>query len=107
KEKVYKAYDEYNFSNVIKTINKYVVELSSFYLNITKDILYVHEFNSNERMMTLANFYDITNFLIKAIAPIIPTTSKLSKWMLSSLFILLKCIYASSAVVGIIGAIAL
>ncbi len=28
KEKVYKAYDEYNFSNVIKTINKYVVELS-------------------------------------------------------------------------------
>ncbi|WP_430000883.1 hypothetical protein, partial [Mycoplasmopsis bovis] len=27
------------------------------------------------------------------------TTSKLSKWMLSSLFILLKCIYASSAVV--------
>lgn len=76
KEKVYKAYDEYNFSNVIKTINKYVVELSSFYLNITKDILYVHEFNSNERMMTLANFYDITNFLIKAIAPIIPTTAE-------------------------------
>nr|WP_318028926.1 class I tRNA ligase family protein [Mycoplasmopsis bovis] len=34
------------------------------------------KFNSNERMMTLANFYDITNFLIKAIAPIIPTTAE-------------------------------
>ncbi|WP_029513542.1 isoleucine--tRNA ligase [Mycoplasmopsis primatum] len=76
KAEIYKAYDEYNFLNAIKLINKYVVELSSFYLNITKDILYVEEFNSNNRIMTLTNFYEIVEFLIKIIAPIMPTTAE-------------------------------
>ncbi|MBZ4195491.1 isoleucine--tRNA ligase [Mycoplasma tauri] len=76
KKQVYECYDEYNFSGAIKLIIKYIIELSSFYLNITKDILYVEEINSNNRLMTLTNFYEITDFLIKAIAPIMPTTAE-------------------------------
>ncbi|WP_027334731.1 isoleucine--tRNA ligase [Mycoplasmopsis felifaucium] len=76
KEQVYTAYDEYKFSSAIKLINNYVVELSSFYLNISKDVLYVYEKDSKERQMTLLNIYEITDFLIKAIAPILPTTAE-------------------------------
>lgn len=75
-EEVYKAYDEYKFQTAIKLINNYAVELSSFYLNISKDILYIHEKDSKERQMILLNLYEIADFLIKAIAPIMPTTAE-------------------------------
>ncbi|VEU77934.1 isoleucine--tRNA ligase [Mycoplasmopsis columbinasalis] len=76
KQDVLKAYDEYRFINVIKLINNYVIELSSFYLNVAKDILYVEEVNSPARLMVQTNLYEITDFLIKAIAPILPTTAE-------------------------------
>ncbi|MGV2393571.1 UNVERIFIED_CONTAM: class I tRNA ligase family protein [Campylobacter lari] len=76
KQEVIKAYDEYKFINVIKIINNYVVDLSSFYLNISKDILYVESKNSINRLMIQTNFYEITDFLIKVIAPILPTTAE-------------------------------
>ncbi|WP_322959402.1 isoleucine--tRNA ligase [Mycoplasmopsis cynos] len=68
------AYNEFKFINVIKLINNYVVDLSSFYLSITKDILYIREFNDPERLMVLANMYEILEFLIIALTPILPTT---------------------------------
>ncbi|WLP85594.1 isoleucine--tRNA ligase [Mycoplasma seminis] len=74
KVEVFKAYDEYKFINVIKLINNYIVELSSFYLSVTKDILYIREFNDPERLMVLANLYEILDFLLLALAPILPTT---------------------------------
>ncbi|WP_029512480.1 isoleucine--tRNA ligase [Mycoplasmopsis iners] len=76
KQEIIKAYDEYKFINVIKLINNYVVELSSFYLNISKDVLYVEEVNSPNRLMTLTNIYEILEFLILALAPILPTTAE-------------------------------
>ncbi|SJZ64517.1 isoleucine--tRNA ligase [Mycoplasmopsis verecunda] len=74
KSEVFKAYDEYKFINVIKLINNYLVELSSFYLSVTKDILYIRERNDAERLMVLANLYEILDFLLLALAPILPTT---------------------------------
>ncbi|MFV8473036.1 isoleucine--tRNA ligase [Mycoplasma sp. 31_09] len=74
KSDVFAAYDEYKFINVIKLINNYIVELSSFYLSVTKDILYIREFNDTERLMVLANLYEILDFLLMALAPILPTT---------------------------------
>nr|WP_318033561.1 class I tRNA ligase family protein [Mycoplasmopsis cynos] len=68
------AYNEFKFINVIKLINNYIVDLSSFYLSITKDILYIREFNDPERLMVLANMYEILEFLIIALTPILPTT---------------------------------
>ncbi|VEU77030.1 isoleucine--tRNA ligase [Mycoplasmopsis columbina] len=76
KTEIITAYNEYKFINVVKLLNNYVVNLSSFYLNITKDILYVEELNSQERLMTLTNFYEIADFIIKTIAPILPTTAE-------------------------------
>ncbi|WBP84214.1 isoleucine--tRNA ligase [Mycoplasmopsis edwardii] len=70
------AYDQFKFINVVKLINNYIVELSSFYLSVTKDILYIREFNDQERLMTLANMYEIVEYLIIALAPILPTTSE-------------------------------
>ncbi|QGZ97371.1 isoleucine--tRNA ligase [Mycoplasma sp. NEAQ87857] len=76
KVKVIKAYDDYKFINVIKLINNYVVELSAFYLSVTKDILYVRKEDNTERQMVLANLYEILDFLLIALAPIIPTTAE-------------------------------
>ncbi|WP_029608951.1 isoleucine--tRNA ligase [Mycoplasma simbae] len=73
---VLKSFDEYKFINGIKLLNNYVIELSSFYLNITKDILYVEEFDSINRRMTLTNLYEIAEFLITILAPILPTTAE-------------------------------
>ncbi|QBF34900.1 isoleucine--tRNA ligase [Mycoplasmopsis phocirhinis] len=73
---VLKAFDEYKFINGIKLLNNYVIELSSFYLNFTKDILYVQELDSINRKMTLTNFYEIAEFLITILAPILPTTTE-------------------------------
>ncbi|QNM93397.1 isoleucine--tRNA ligase [Mycoplasma sp. Pen4] len=70
------AYDEYKFLNVVKLLNNYIVDLSAFYLSVTKDILYVREFNDPERLMVLYNMYHILDFIIKAIAPILPTTAE-------------------------------
>lgn len=74
KAQVINAYDNFRFLNVIKILNNFIVNLSSFYLNVTKDILYIDKKNSNRRLQTLTNFYEITDFLILALAPIIPTT---------------------------------
>ncbi|MGZ9797486.1 isoleucine--tRNA ligase [Mycoplasma sp. 4013] len=76
KYNVIKAYDEYKFLMVVKLLSNYVVELSSFYLSVTKDILYVRSLNDPQRLMTLANMYEIVEFLIIALAPILPTTSE-------------------------------
>ncbi|MCU4706540.1 isoleucine--tRNA ligase [Mycoplasma sp. CSL7503-lung] len=76
KETIFKAYDEYKFINVIKILNNYIVDLSSFYLTITKDILYVQKIDNPERIMVLTNLYEITEFLIHIIAPILPTTAE-------------------------------
>ncbi|QKT05701.1 isoleucine--tRNA ligase [Mycoplasma sp. OR1901] len=76
KESIFKAYDEYKFINVIKLLNNYIVDLSSFYLTITKDILYVQKMDNPQRIMVLTNLYEITEFLIHVIAPILPTTAE-------------------------------
>ncbi|TDV23247.1 isoleucyl-tRNA synthetase [Mycoplasmopsis mustelae] len=76
KYNVIKAYDEYKFLLVVKLLSNYVVELSSFYLSVTKDILYVRRVNDAERVMTLTNMYEIVDFLILALTPILTTTSE-------------------------------
>ena len=38
-------YDNYNFDEIYKLINNYVNSLSNFYLDYTKDILYIEYYN--------------------------------------------------------------
>ena len=74
KIKVKKYYDEYQFMNVIKDINNFVSDLSAFYLSITKDILYVEKADSKIRREVQFVLYEILDFLLIALYPIIPTT---------------------------------
>ncbi|WP_036431693.1 isoleucine--tRNA ligase [Mycoplasmopsis cricetuli] len=76
KNKVLEAYDEYKFINVVKIINNYVVEISSFYLSIIKDILYTKKENDPERLMILNNLYQIAEFLLVSLSPILPVTTE-------------------------------
>ncbi|WP_036452035.1 isoleucine--tRNA ligase [Mycoplasma buteonis] len=75
-KEVFQAYEEYKFLTVVKLLNNFVVELSSFYLSVTKDILYVRKLTDKERLMVINNLYEITQFLLLALAPILPTTSE-------------------------------
>ncbi len=70
------AYDNFLFNDVCKIINSFVVnELSSFYLDFTKDILYIEEEASKSRRSVQTVFYKIVSTLITVITPLIPHTA--------------------------------
>ena len=70
------SFDEFKFINVVKHINKFLIEMSGFYFNIHKDSLYVDKHDSYDRRAVQTNIFNILNFILKAIAPILPTTSE-------------------------------
>jgi len=73
---VLKAYDEYRFSDVTKAINNYLTnELSAFYLDFTKDILYIEAPNSLARRSAQTVIYAHAHALALLLAPIIPHTA--------------------------------
>ena len=76
KHNVAKAYDEYKFQNVVKSINLFLTETSGFYFESHKDALYVEKSDSYERRAVQTNIYNILDFIIWSIAPILPTTSE-------------------------------
>lgn len=68
-------YDEFNFGEVYREVNSYISNtLSAFYLDFTKDILYIESPDSNVRLSVQTVFYEILNALIKLMAPVIPHT---------------------------------
>ena len=71
-----KNYDDYNFDEIYKIINNYVTSLSNFYLDYTKDILYIERKDSIERRSVQTVLYKILSSLIKLMAPILPYTSE-------------------------------
>lgn len=75
KIKIAAHYEIFNFINVIKDINNFITDLSSFYLSIIKDVLYAENKDNQERLMIQNNLYKILEFLLISLAPIIPTTT--------------------------------
>ena len=73
---VHKEYDNYNYDEIYKLINNYVNNLSNFYLDFTKDILYIEEADSLERRSVQTVLYKILKGLITLLAPILPYTSE-------------------------------
>lgn len=69
-------YDNYDFDEIYKIITNYVNNLSTFYLDFTKDILYIEKTDSLERRSTQTVLYEILTSLIKLMAPILPYTSE-------------------------------
>ncbi len=73
---VKKAYDEYNYDEIYKLINNYIASLSNFYLDFTKDILYIEKADSLERRSVQTVLYETLYALVRLMAPILPYTSE-------------------------------
>ncbi|MBE6137805.1 MAG: isoleucine--tRNA ligase [Erysipelotrichaceae bacterium] len=68
-------YDNFDFGEVYRNVNSYIANtLSAFYLDFTKDILYIEDPKSNKRLSTQTVFYQVLLALIKLLTPILPHT---------------------------------
>jgi len=71
-----RAYDEYDFSTVAQTLNTLVtVDLSAFYVDVTKDRMYTLHPKSHERRSTQTAMHIICDGLARLLAPILPVTA--------------------------------
>ena len=74
---VREAYDRYNFMEVYRTIFNFLTnDLSAFYLDFAKDIVYIETANSTERRRMQTVMYDILVKLTKLLVPIVPHTAE-------------------------------
>lgn len=70
------SYENYNFVEVIREIIPFITnDLSAFYLDFTKDTLYVELENNWDRRAIQSTIYDILITLLKLLTPIIPHTT--------------------------------
>jgi len=73
---VIEAYEKYQFDRVYRSIIPFMTnDLSAFYLDYTKDILYIEKENSHERKAVQSTLFDITLGILKLLTPIIPHTT--------------------------------
>lgn len=71
------GYDKYNFLHIYRTVvNFLTVDLSSFYLDFAKDVVYIEAANNHERRCMQTVFYDTAVALTKLLTPIIPHTAE-------------------------------
>jgi len=70
------AYDNYQFDRVYRSVVPFMTNnLSAFYLDYTKDILYIEKEKSFERRAVQSTLYDITLGILKLLTPIMPHTT--------------------------------
>lgn len=70
------AYDAFDFAAVYHVVNNFVaVELSSFYLDIAKDVVYIEGFDNKDRRAMQTVMYDTLITLLKVMTPILPHTT--------------------------------
>ena len=76
-EDVLKNYEEYTFQEIYKQVNNFIsFTLSNFYLDFTKDILYIESKDAKNRRSVQTVLYNIITNLTKLLAPILPYTSE-------------------------------
>ncbi|WP_221564129.1 isoleucine--tRNA ligase [Alkalihalobacillus sp. TS-13] len=75
-ERVKNAYDDYQFSSVYNAIHNFcTIELSSFYLDLAKDTLYIESEDDHKRRSMQTVLYDSVVALTQLVTPIIPHTA--------------------------------
>jgi isoleucyl-tRNA synthetase len=75
-ERVRKAYEDFEFHVVYHTLHNFcVIDLSSFYLDIIKDRLYVSSKKSRIRRSAQTAMYEILNSLVRLMAPVLSFTA--------------------------------
>lgn len=71
------GYDKYNFLYIYRTVvNFLTIDLSSFYLDFAKDVVYIEAADNHERRCMQTVFYDTAVALTKLLTPIIPHTAE-------------------------------
>ena len=75
-KEVIESYENYDFERVIRLIMPFIInDISAFYLDYTKDILYILEENNFERREVQSTIHDLLIILLKLLTPIIPHTT--------------------------------
>ena len=70
-------YDHYDFLDIYKKLlNFLTVDLSNFYLDIAKDIMYIDAEDSHARRSMQTVFYDVLVALTKLFTPMLPHTTE-------------------------------
>ncbi|MHB1661896.1 MAG: isoleucine--tRNA ligase [bacterium] len=69
---ILKHYENYDFHLVYQGIYKFIIEFSSFYLDIVKDTLYVEGKDSAKRRAVQTVFHHALNIFVKFLSPLIP-----------------------------------
>lgn len=71
------GYERYNFSDIFKEINHFLtLDVSNFYANFAKDILYIDAPDAYDRRAMQTVFYHIVRDLTKLLTPILPHTAE-------------------------------
>ncbi len=69
-------YDNFEFDSVYRDITNFVTrDLSAFYLDFTKDILYIEKTNDPLRRSVQTVLYDVTLSLLQLLTPFLPHTT--------------------------------
>lgn len=75
-DKVKTSYDNYEFAIVYHSVHNFcTIELSSFYLDFAKDILYIEAENHQDRRAIQTVLYETLLTLTKLVTPILPHTA--------------------------------
>lgn len=72
-----KGYEKYNFQYIYRTlVNFMTTDLSSFYLDFAKDVVYIESVDNHDRRSMQTVFYQVAVALTKLWTPIIPHTAE-------------------------------
>ncbi|CAM3697407.1 isoleucine--tRNA ligase [Mesobacillus zeae] len=70
------AYENYEFASVYHAVNNFcTLDLSAFYLDFAKDILYIESKDNSERRAIQTVLHESLITLVKLVAPILPHTA--------------------------------
>jgi len=76
-EKVEEHYEKYEFSSIYQLINNFcTVDLSQFYLDFAKDVVYIEAEDAYERRAMQTVFYEVLVKITKLLTPILPHTAE-------------------------------
>ena len=76
-KKALEGYEKYDFSVVYKAINNFcTVDMSQFYLDFAKDVVYIESEASYDRRAMQTVFYETALVLTKLLTPILPHTTE-------------------------------
>lgn len=75
--KILEAYERYEFQPISHAFNRFLtVDLSAFYVDISKDRLYTFAPNSSARRSAQTAIYTMTDGLTRLLAPVLPVTAE-------------------------------